>query len=131
MIELIYDTLDPDVAAYLKANEPEPGVHWHRQLTENIGVWQLVSRCYEVIGMAKTCEDIHELRQRVAQHYGKKPVLHSILEAARSLGRNVIAALCVRSNLRHCGGAIGRDALRRSYFHPFSKFDVVGFKTGG
>jgi len=23
--------------------------------------------------MAKTC-DIHELRQRVAQHYGKKPV---------------------------------------------------------
>jgi hypothetical protein len=24
--------------------------------------------------MARTCEDIHELRQRVAQHYGKKPV---------------------------------------------------------
>ena len=74
VIELIYDTLDPDVAEYLKANKPEPGVHWHRQLTENLGVRQLVSRCYEVIGMAKTCEDIHELRQRVAQHYGKKPV---------------------------------------------------------
>ena len=72
--ELVYDTLDPDVAKYLKDNKPEKGVHWHRQLTGNVGVRQLVSRCYEVIGMAKTCDDMHELRQRVAQHYGKKPV---------------------------------------------------------
>jgi hypothetical protein len=74
VIEMIYDTLDADVAEYLKANKPPPGVHWHRQLTENLGVRQLVSRCWEVIGMAKTCDDIHELRQRVAQHYGKKPM---------------------------------------------------------
>lgn len=74
VIELIYDTLDTDVAEYLKANKPQGGVHWHRQLTENLGVRQLVSRCFEVIGMAKTCDDIHELRQRVALHYGKKPV---------------------------------------------------------
>lgn len=72
--ELVYDTLDTDVAAYLKANKPPPGVRWHQKLTENHGARQLVSRCYEVIGMAKTCDDIHELRQRVAQHYGKKPV---------------------------------------------------------
>ncbi|MFV4725584.1 P63C domain-containing protein, partial [Mycobacterium tuberculosis] len=74
VIELIYDTLDPDVAEYLKANKPEQGVHWHRQLTANLGVRQLVSRCYEIIGMAKTCDDIHELRQTVAEHYGNKPV---------------------------------------------------------
>lgn len=74
VIEMIYDTLDPDVAEYLKANKPPAGIHWHRQLTENLGVRQLVSRCWEVIGMAKTCDDIHELRQRVAQHYGKKPM---------------------------------------------------------
>jgi hypothetical protein len=74
VIELIYDTLDADVAAYLKANKPPAGVHWHRQLTENLGVRQLVSRCWEVIGVSKTCDNIHELRQRVAQHYGKKPV---------------------------------------------------------
>lgn len=74
VIELIYDTLDADVAAYLKANKPPTGVHWHRQLTENLGVRQLVSRCWEVIGVSKTCDSIHELRQRVAQHYGKKPV---------------------------------------------------------
>lgn len=74
VIELIYDTLDPDVAQYLKNNKPEPGVHWHRQLTENVGVRRLVSRCWEVIGMAKSCKDITELRDRVAQHYGRKPV---------------------------------------------------------
>jgi transposase len=34
------------------------GVHWHRQLTDNVGVRRLVSRCYEVVGMAKTCHDI-------------------------------------------------------------------------
>ncbi|WP_313233983.1 P63C domain-containing protein [Delftia acidovorans] len=74
VIELIYDTLDPDVAEYLRKNKPPAGVHWHRQLTETHGVRQLVSRCYEVIGMAKTCQSIHELRQGVAEHYGKKPV---------------------------------------------------------
>jgi len=74
VIELIYDTLDPDVAKYLKENKPATGVHWHRQLTENLGVRQLVSRCWEVIGVAKTCESMHELRSRVAQHYGKNPV---------------------------------------------------------
>lgn len=74
VIELIYDTLDPDVATYLKDNKPEKGVHWHRQLTENVGVRQLVSRCYEVVGMAKTCSDIRELREKVAQHYGKRTV---------------------------------------------------------
>lgn len=74
VIELIYDTLDEDVAKYLKENKPAAGVHWHRQLTENLGVRQLVSRCWEVIGVAKTCDTMHELRSRVAHHYGKKPV---------------------------------------------------------
>lgn len=74
VIELIYDTLDPDVAAYLKANKPEPGVRWHRQLTENLGVRQLVSRCYEVVGMAKDCRDMRELRDKVAHHYGNQTV---------------------------------------------------------
>lgn len=72
--ELIYDTLDADVAKYLRENKPPPGIHWHRQLTQDLGVRQLVSRCFEVIGMAKTCQDMRELRDRVAFHYGKKPI---------------------------------------------------------
>lgn len=78
VIELIYDTLDPDVAEYLKNNKPPPGVHWHRQLTENIGVRALVSRCYEVIGMAKDCADMRELREKVARHYGREVVQFSL-----------------------------------------------------
>lgn len=74
VIELIYETLDPDVAAYLKANRPPAGVHWHRQLTENYGARQLVSRCFEIVGMAKDCHSINELRSKVALHYGKEPV---------------------------------------------------------
>lgn len=72
VIEMIYDTLDPDIAEFLKTNKPPAGVRWHRQLTENIGVRALVSRCYEVIGMAKTCYNMRELRDKVAQHYGRQ-----------------------------------------------------------
>lgn len=74
VIELIYDTLDKDVAEYLKNNKPDSSVRWHQQLTGDIGARQLVSRCYEIIGMAKTCSDIRELKQKVAEHYGKKMV---------------------------------------------------------
>lgn len=71
--ELIYDTLDPDVSRYLKNNKPPAGIKWFQQLTENYGVRKLVSRCYEVIGMSKGCRSMHELRQMVAEHYGKRP----------------------------------------------------------
>lgn len=72
VIELVYDTLDPDVADWLKANKPPPGLKWHQQLTENYGARKLVSRCYEVIGMAKDCNDMRELRDKVAKHYGRE-----------------------------------------------------------
>lgn len=74
VIELIYDTLDKDVAKYLRDNKPPTGVHWHRQLTDNIGVRALVSRCYEIIGMAKTCSNIQELKEQVNHHYKNAPI---------------------------------------------------------
>jgi hypothetical protein len=74
VIEMIYDTLDPDIADYLKNNKPPPSVRWHRQLTENIGVRALVSRCFEVVGMAKGCTDMRQLREKVAHHYGRRMV---------------------------------------------------------
>ncbi len=78
VIEMIYDTLDPDVAEYLKTHKPPPGIKWFQQLTDNYGARQLVSRCYEVIGMAKPCSNMRELRDRVAQHYGKRPVQYRL-----------------------------------------------------
>jgi hypothetical protein len=81
VIELIYDTLDPDVAKYLRDNRPPPGVRWHQNLTENHGARQLVSRCYEIIGLSKSCESMTELRKKVAHHYGKQPLLFNAYAA--------------------------------------------------
>jgi hypothetical protein len=61
-------------ADWLKQNKPPLGLKWHQQLTENYGARKLVSRCYEIIGMGKTCTTIRELKEMVALHYGKEPV---------------------------------------------------------
>lgn len=68
---LIYDTLDPDVARYLKDNKPPPHNRWHQQLTLEVGIPRLVSRCFEVIGIAKGCSDIQELCEKVDKYYGR------------------------------------------------------------
>lgn len=81
VIELIYDTLDPDVAKYLRENRPPTGVHWHRNLTENHGVRSLVSRCFEVVGLAKSCQSMGELRKKVAHHYGKQALLFNVYDS--------------------------------------------------
>lgn len=78
VIELIYDTLDPDVAKYLRENRPAPGIRWHQNLTENHGIRALVSRCYEVVGLAKSCQTMGELRKKVAHHYGKQSLLFNV-----------------------------------------------------
>lgn len=80
VIELIYDTLDPDVAKYLRENRPPPGVRWHQNLTEDTGVRALVSRCYEIIGLSKSCHTIGELKRKVAHHYGRQQMLFNVYE---------------------------------------------------
>jgi P63C domain-containing protein len=82
VIELVYDTLDPDVAKYLRENRPPPGVRWHQNLTENYGVRQLISRCYEIVGLAKSCQTMIELRKKVSHHYGKQAMLFNIYNDA-------------------------------------------------
>lgn len=72
--ELIYETLDPEVYEYLQNNRPPANIRWHQNLTENVGVKSLVSRCYQVAGMATVCRTVDDLRKMVAEHYGKKPV---------------------------------------------------------
>jgi len=76
VMQLIYEALDPDVAHYLKENKPKPyhGQNYHQWLTEDIGLRALIPHIYEVIGIAKTCRDMKELRDKVAEHYGREPV---------------------------------------------------------
>lgn len=76
VMELIYDALDPDIAKYLKENKPKPqsGIHYHQWLTEDIGVRALTMHINQVIGIAKTCETMQELKDKVAYLYHKKPM---------------------------------------------------------
>jgi hypothetical protein len=76
VMELIYHAIDPDIARYLKENKPKPyhGQNYHQWLTEDIGLRALIPHIYEIIGVAKTCHDMRELKEKVAEHYGREPV---------------------------------------------------------
>ena len=74
VLELIYDAMDPDVAKYLKENKPKPrhGLNYHQWLSEDLGVKALTTQLNQVIGIAKTCNTMEELRHKVALYYGKE-----------------------------------------------------------
>jgi hypothetical protein len=76
VMELIYDALDPDIAKYLRENKPKPyhGQNYHQWFTEDIGLKALIPHIYKIIGMAETCRDMKELREKVAEVYGREPV---------------------------------------------------------
>ena len=84
VIWLIYDTLDPDVAEYLRNNPPPPDYRKFQQLTEDVGVKALVARCNEVVGLSLECSTIADLRDKVAFHYGTKPMQYTFLTVANA-----------------------------------------------
>lgn len=74
--ELVYNYLDPDVCKWLKENHPKPqhGKNWHQWMSEQYGLRKLVQHIYTLIGMAKACHTMRELRDKMAEMYGKGPV---------------------------------------------------------
>ncbi|MFP5389641.1 MAG: P63C domain-containing protein [Thermoleophilia bacterium] len=76
VMELIYDYLDADVATWLRENAPEPrkGQNYHQWLSSQYGLKRLTEHIWMVIGMAATCQSLPELRQRLAERFGKHPV---------------------------------------------------------
>jgi hypothetical protein len=74
--ELVYTYLDPDVCKWLKEHHPKPqhGKNWHQWLTEQYGLRKLVQHIYILIGVSKTCHNMRELREKMAEMYGKSPV---------------------------------------------------------
>lgn len=76
VMELIYGYLDPDVAKWLKDNAPKPmrGQNYHQWLSSQFGLKKLTEHIWMVIGMASACHSIAELRQRMAERFGRTGV---------------------------------------------------------
>ena len=76
VMELIYGYLDKDVAQWLKANVPAPkhGQNYHQWLSSQYGLKKLIEHIWLTIGVAKACHDMSELRDRMAQLFGKQMV---------------------------------------------------------
>lgn len=76
VMELIYEPLDVDVAQWLKENAPTPrhGQNYHQWLSGQYGLRKLVEHIWMVVGIARTCNSITELRDRMAALRGKVPV---------------------------------------------------------
>ncbi|MBI4036898.1 hypothetical protein HY385_00545 [Candidatus Daviesbacteria bacterium] len=71
--EFIYEALDADIAKYLQENKPPrvTGKRYHQWLQEDRGIKALMEHIWTVIGLAKTCESIDDLRFEIGKHFSK------------------------------------------------------------
>jgi hypothetical protein len=76
VMELVYDYLDTDVAQWLRDNAPKPrhGQNYHQWLSSQYGLQKLTEHIWKLIGIAKTCENIIELKDEMARLHGKTPL---------------------------------------------------------
>lgn len=76
VMELVYEYLDPDVAEWLKNNAPAPkhGQNYHQWLSNQYGLKKLVEHIWMLIGVAKTCHSMTDLRDRMAELNGKTAI---------------------------------------------------------
>lgn len=75
VMELVYEYLDPDVADWLRNNAPAPrhGQNYHQWLSSQYGLKKLMEHLWKLIGMAQACDSMLELRERMAETYGRQP----------------------------------------------------------
>jgi hypothetical protein len=76
VMELVYHYLDKDVARWLKENAPAPrhGQNYHQWLSAQFGLKKLVEHIWTLIGVARTCETMFELREKMAALNGRTMV---------------------------------------------------------
>jgi hypothetical protein len=74
--ELVYEYIDKDVAKWLKENAPKPmkGQNYHQWMNSQYGLKKLMEHIWTVVGMAAACSTMPELRQKMAERYGRIPV---------------------------------------------------------
>jgi len=80
VIELIYEYLDPDVAKWLKENAPKPRhrQNYHQWLSDQYGLKKLLEHIWMVIGMARACQNLRELKEKMAETFGRNLVTMTV-----------------------------------------------------
>jgi len=80
VMELVYDYLDKDVADWLRDNAPEPrrGQNYHQWLSSQYGLKKLTEHIWMLIGMAAACQSLPDLRQRMAERFGRQMVQYTL-----------------------------------------------------
>lgn len=76
VLELVYGYLDGDVMQWLRENAPAPrsGQNYHQWMSGQFGLKRLIEHIWMLIGMASACRDMAELRQRMAEKFGREKV---------------------------------------------------------
>jgi hypothetical protein len=76
VMELVYEYLDADVAQWLRDNAPAPrhGQNYHQWLSSQYGLQKLMEHIWKLIGIAKTCENTSDLRDKMAVLHGRTPI---------------------------------------------------------
>jgi hypothetical protein len=76
VMELVYGYLDKDVAEWLKNHAPEPrhGRNYHQWLSGQFGLRKLTEHIWMLIGLASACQDMKELRSRMAEKFGREGI---------------------------------------------------------
>ena len=87
VMELVYEYLDEDVANWLKNNAPAPqgNLSYHRWLTSQYGLRKLLEHIWMLIGMARSCQTMRELRDRMAAQFGREPFLLNLYIPSQKL----------------------------------------------
>jgi hypothetical protein len=89
VMELVYGYLDKDVAEWLKEHAPEPrhGRNYHQWLSGQYGLRKLTEHIWMLIGLASACQDMKELRARMAEKFGREGVQFTLYLPPSNPGR--------------------------------------------
>lgn len=105
VMELVYEYLDNDVVEWLRRNEPLPkdGKSQRQWLQNQYGLRALIEHIWMLVGMAKPCRTMLELRQKMAEQFGREPIYLTLFikPPAELDGISQSGARSARGKIRH------------------------------
>lgn len=87
VMQFVYDTLDPDIADFLRQNNPNPGGHkHHHQLFNDLGYKDLMGHLMSVIGIMKASTNMDRFRENLATAFpNTRTQRRARLESAKAI----------------------------------------------